>query len=127
MEQFRASRFKGVGSLMSGGVLRCNMRSTQKCATAVVPYSYKLELRFLINIIVYIYLEYHTRHNKSGHFDAHKPQTVAIVVVIQGQRTCSKIDEKDVTQRGNPSTSFPKVVAGLHVGASLVFRQTIPA
>lgn len=38
-----------------------------------------------------------------------------------------KIDEKDVTQRGKPSTSFPKVVAGLHVGASLVFRQIIPA
>ncbi len=38
-----------------------------------------------------------------------------------------KIDEKDVTQRGKPSTSFPKVVVGLHVGASLVFRQIIPA
>lgn len=73
---------------MSGGVLRCNMDALN----TKMRYSctlYKLELRFLINIIVYIYLEYHTRQNKSGHSDAHKPQIVA-VVVIQGQRRCSK-------------------------------------
>lgn len=44
MEQFRASRFKGVESLMSGGVLRCNMRSTQN-ALQLYCTLYKLDFK----------------------------------------------------------------------------------